>query len=198
MHPLAVASRALGRIPTSAQHADSSTAAAHRGAGWHTSRTAIDTAHDHASRLHGSSHDCNPCNEPATSPSCSTQSPTNCIACLRPPVQAAPRPQLTHAHTDRRTERQPSPHDTSRNLLHPPHPHELTHPLSARLLANNSPAGTPNHSPPPHSESRHLRLTGGRTNPHSLTHMRELISPQPRSHRSHASRAYSHSTRLPS
>ena len=105
----------------------------------------------------------------------------------------------SHTHTtDRRTERQPSPHDTRRNLPHPPHPHELTHPLSARLLANNSPAGTPNHSHPPHSESRHLRLTGGRTNPHSLTHMREVISPQPRSHRSHASRAYSHSTRLPS
>ena len=77
----------------------------------------------------------------------------------------------SHTHTtDRRTERQPSPHDTRRNLPHPPHPHELTHPLSARLLANNSPAGTPNHSHPPHSESRHLRLTGGRTDPHSLTH----------------------------
>ena len=66
----------------------------------------------------------------------------------------------SHTHTtDRRTERQPSPHDTSRDLPHPPHPHELTHPLSARLLANNSPAGTPNHSHPPHSESRHLRAT---------------------------------------
>ena len=132
MHPLADASRAPGRIPTSAQHADSSTAAAHRGAGWHTSRTAIDTAHEHASRLHGSSHDCNTCNEPATSPSCSTQSPTNCIACLRPPVQAAPRPQLTHAH-NRQTDR-----ETALSTRHQQEPSASTPPSRANTSPKRS------------------------------------------------------------